>query len=88
MLTESDKDLAVAMAAICTRPGNPVAWFVLEDAGISLEHIKKAVDRGEWSGLEPDWDSYPCDGLRKAFRMEQIVKTVCVRAELEEQTND
>ena len=70
-MSEETHELAIAMAAICDRPGNPVAWLKLEDAGITFGVIAETVDAGEWEGPVPDWDSYPSRELRAAYRGRQ-----------------
>lgn len=60
--TKYDTDhLAVCMIAICDpqMASNPVAWFSLDQAGITREHMQAQVDAGSWMGPPPLFDQAP-----------------------------
>lgn len=67
-LNADDDNLLKAMSAICKKPGNPVAWIVLHDVGLTREVIAKTAEGGNWAGPKPDFDSYPDDKFFAAYR--------------------
>lgn len=54
-------DLTGCMAAICDpeMSTNPVAWFELEQAGLTREHLKEVSEGGDWMGPKPVFNNAP-----------------------------
>jgi hypothetical protein len=57
----NNEHLTKCLIVICDPESakNPVAWFDLEQAGITRESLREQVDRGEWHGPTPVFDAAP-----------------------------
>jgi|GEM_PF-3127797 len=60
-MTNETHHLAVCMHILSEPQGskNPVAWFDLEQKGITREAMKEQVDAGQWQGPAPLFENAP-----------------------------
>jgi len=53
--------LATCMGAICDKDmsQNPIAWFDLEQSGITREHLQDTSSKAGWIGQKPRFENAP-----------------------------